>query len=312
MKKLLLIDGYSIICRGYYALPMLSNSKAQHTNACLGFFNIFYKVIEEENPDYIAVAFDENAPTFRHELYKEYKGKRQPMPAELKEQVPYVKDILSSMNVSIVSKEGYEADDIMGTLSHKFSSKDLEAIILSGDRDMLQLATSHIKIRLVKTLNSKSTTLNYYEDDVYNELNVTPTEYIDVKALMGDQSDNIPGVTGVGEKTALSLIMQYKSIENIYTHIDEITKKKLHETLEKEHDDALFWKKMVTIVKDAPIDITLEDMSKFDIKSDNVKASFLSYEMNSIYKRLGGKITSEKNKMDKETNLLNLFNDNNA
>ena len=161
--KILLIDAYSIICRGFYALPLLSNSKGQHTNAVLGFLNILYKNIEEEKPKYIAVAFDENKKTFRHKLYKDYKGQRSSMPDELKEQVPYVKQILKASNINIFSKEGYEADDILGTISNKFSNKNLEAVILSGDKDMLQLATDNIKIRLVKTIKSDSNTYEYVD-----------------------------------------------------------------------------------------------------------------------------------------------------
>ena len=154
--KLLLIDAYSIICRGFYALPILTTEDGMHTNALLGFLNILSRTLDEEKPKYIAVAFDENKPTFRHKLYKEYKGQRGPMPEELKEQVPYVKETLTSMNINIFSKEGYEADDVLGSLATKFSNDKLEAVILTGDKDMLQLATDNIKIRLVKTVKSNS------------------------------------------------------------------------------------------------------------------------------------------------------------
>ena len=156
--KLLLIDAYSIICRGFYALPLLSNDKGLHTNAVLGFLNILYKHIDEEKPKYIAVAFDENKNTFRHKMYKGYKAQRGAMPDELKEQVPYVKKILTASNINMYSQEGFEADDILGTLANKFASKNLEAVILSGDKDMLQLATDNIKIRLVKTVKQESNT----------------------------------------------------------------------------------------------------------------------------------------------------------
>ena len=172
--KILLIDAYSIICRGFYALPLLSTSHGYHTNAMLGFLNILFRTIDEEKPKYIAVAFDEHAPTFRHEMYSEYKGQRKPMPSELKEQVPYVKEVLNAMNVSIFSKVGFEADDILGTLANKFSSPKIEAVILSGDKDMLQLATKDIKIRLVKTVKSNSDIYPYYAKDVENEYNITP------------------------------------------------------------------------------------------------------------------------------------------
>lgn len=303
MKKVLLIDAYSIICRGFYALPLLSTKKGYHTNACLGFLNIFYKVVNDEMPDYVVVAFDENVPTFRHDLYKDYKGQRKPMPIELKEQVPYIKELLDAMRIPTCSKPGYEADDILGTIANIVTKDDFEAVILSGDRDMLQLATDKIKIRLVKTMNNQSNTLNYYADDVKNEYEVTPDEFIDVKALMGDASDNIPGLQGIGEKTAFSLIKDYKSIDGIYKNLDKITKKKLHETLENGKDDAYFYKKLVTIVKDAPIEFDINKYQDFDIKSDKLLETLQKYEIYSVYKR----ITSENKNQNSNKNLKTLF-----
>lgn len=302
MEKVLLIDAYSIICRGFYALPLLSTKKGFHTNACLGFLNIFFKVVNDENPDYIVVAFDENVPTFRHELYKEYKGQRKPMPTELKEQVPYIKEMLNDMRIPIYSKKGYEADDILGTIATIVAKNDIEAVILSGDRDMLQLATDKIKIRLVKTMNNQSNTLNYYAENVKEEYGVTPQEFIDVKALMGDSSDNIPGLPGIGEKTAFALVKDYKSIDGIYENIDKIEKKKLHETLVNFKDDAYFYKKLVTIVKDAPIEIDINEYKDFDIKSEKFLETLQKYEIFSIYKRITSNNNDTKNK-----NLKSLF-----
>lgn len=301
MSKVLLIDGYSIICRGFYALPLLTSKAGFHTNACLGFLNIFYKVVNEEEPDYIVLALDENKPTFRHDLYKEYKGQRKPLPAELKEQVPYIKEMIAAMNIPIISKEGYEADDILGTLAYKLLKDGNISTILSGDRDMLQLASNDIKIRLVKTMNNQSNTLNYYSSDVYDEYKVTPDEFIDVKALMGDSSDNIPGLPGVGEKTAFSLIQEYKSIDNIYKNIDNITKKKLKQTLEENKENAYFYKKLVTIVKDAPIDIDLNTLKTYEIDNDDLINILKKYDLNSVIRKIFGKNKSQ------ETNLQNFF-----
>lgn len=287
--KLLLIDAYSIICRGFYALPLLKNSKGLHTNAVLGFLNILYKTIDDEKPKYIAVAFDENKPTFRHELYKDYKGNRSPMPVELKEQVPYVKQILEASNIKSFSKEGYEADDILGTLAYKFSNKNLEVVILSGDKDMLQLPTKDIKIRLVKTVKSTSNIYEYYDDDVFNEYNITPTEFIDLKAIMGDPSDNIKGLKGIGKITANDLIIKYKNIENIKNHIDEINKAVVKNAFIEHYDDALFYKNLVTIRKDVPLDVNLSELEINNLFNDNTFRLIEKLELKSQYKRFNKK-----------------------
>ncbi len=293
-EKLLLIDAYSIICRGFYALPLLSTSKGYHTNAMLGFLNILFRTLDEEKPDYIAVAFDENAPTFRHKLYKEYKGQRKPMPIELKEQVPFVKEMLTAMGISIFSKVGYEADDILGSLATKLSSSKLEAVILSGDKDMLQLATDNIKIRLVKTVKSNSDIYPYYAKDVEKEYNMTPDEFIDLKAIMGDPSDNIPGIKGVGKITANDLITKYKSIDNIYKHIDEIKKPSIVKAFTESREDAALFKVLVTIVKDVDLDVKLQDLKINDIfNKDSFKVAE-KYELKSIYKKFGKAKTSSK------------------
>ena len=299
-KKLLLIDAYSIICRGFYALPTLSNSKGQHTNAVLGFLNILFRTIDEENPDYIAVAFDVNKETFRHKKYKDYKGNRKPMPDELKEQVPYVKDILKTMNIPIYFKEGYEADDILGTISNMFSNDKLESCILSGDKDMLQLATNNIKIRLVKTVKSNSDIYTYYAKDVKDEMGITPIEYIDLKAIMGDPSDNIPGVKGVGKITANDLIIKYNSIDNIYKHIDEITKKSVVKSFLEQKDEVLLYKELVTIVKDVPLEINIDDLkinNLFNIGTFNI---FKNFELKSLYKKFDNKIKNQ-NKINNDS-----------
>ena len=295
--KILLIDAYSIICRGFYALPLLSTSNGYHTNAMLGFLNILFRTIDEEKPKYIAVAFDESAPTFRHELYKEYKGQRKPMPEELKEQVPYVKEVLNAMNISIFSKVGFEADDILGTLANKFSSAKIEAVILSGDKDMLQLATKDIKIRLVKTVKSNSDIYPYYAKDVEAEYNMTPKEFIDLKAIMGDTSDNIPGLKGIGKITANDLIVKYKSIDNIYKHLDEIKKPSIVKSFTEGKEDVKLYKTLVTIVTDVDIDANISDLEIKDMFNKTAFATIEKYELKSLYKKFG--VSKEKSKTKK-------------
>ena len=198
MNKILLIDGNSIMNRGYYGLPEMTNSKGLHTNAVLGFLNIIFRIIDEEKPGYMAVAFDLHAPTFRHEMFKEYKGTRKSMDPELREQFPVVKKLLRAMNVTIIEQEGIEADDILGTMSVNAEKAGYSVTVLSGDRDLLQLATDKVLIRIPKTKGGKTTVEDYYEKDVLETYKVTPHEFIDLKGLMGDNSDNIPGVPKIG------------------------------------------------------------------------------------------------------------------
>ena len=211
-KKLVLIDGHSILNRAFYGVPDLSNASGLHTNAIYGFLNILFKLLEEEKPDYLAVAFDVKAPTFRHEMFKEYKGTRKPMPEELREQVPVMKDVLKAMGICIMEQPGLEADDILGTLAKKAEKEGIAVSLVSGDRDLLQIATKNIKIRIPKTKGAKTEIEDYYEEDVLAKYQVTPTQFIELKALMGDTADNIPGVPKVGEKTATSLIVEYGSL----------------------------------------------------------------------------------------------------
>lgn len=224
-KKMVLIDGHSILNRAFYGVPDLSNAQGLHTNAVYGFLNIMFKILEEEKPEFLAVAFDVHAPTFRHELYKEYKGTRKPMPEELREQVPVIKEVLQAMGICTVEKAGLEADDILGTLAKRGEKEGMEVALVSGDRDLLQIASDHIKIRIPKTKGGKTEIEDYYASDVEDAYQVTPEQFIELKALMGDSSDNIPGVPKVGPKTATDLMVQYGSLENIYTHLDEISKK---------------------------------------------------------------------------------------
>ena len=258
-EKIVLIDGHSILNRAFYGLPMLSNSEGIHTNAVYGFLNILFKVLEEEQAGYVAVAFDLKAPTFRHKMYEGYKGTRKPMPQELHEQVPLMKEMLRAMQIPVMELEGYEADDILGTVSRQMAAQGLSVSIVSGDRDLLQLATEEILIRIPKTKATGTEIEDYYAKDVQERYQVTPTQFIDVKALMGDASDNIPGIPGVGEKTATKIIAQYGSIENAYAHVEEITPNKARTALAEHYDMAQLSKTLATIDLAVPFELKKED-----------------------------------------------------
>lgn len=257
-KKIVLIDGHSILNRAFFGIPDLTNGEGLHTNAVYGFLNIMFRILEEEKPEYLTVAFDVHAPTFRHKMYGDYKGTRKPMAEELRQQVPVVKEVLRSMGVAIVEQEGYEADDILGTIATRSEKEGLEVSLVSGDRDLLQLASSHIKIRIPKTKRTGTEIEDYYAEDVKGRYQVTPQEFIDLKALMGDSADNIPGVPGIGEKTATALIVAYGSIENAYAHLDEIKPPRAQKNLREHYDMAQMSKTLATIVVDAPIEHSLD------------------------------------------------------
>ena len=233
-KKIVLIDGHSILNRAFFGLPDLTNSEGLHTNAIYGFLNILFKILEEEKPEYLTVAFDVHAPTFRHEMYTDYKGTRKPMLEELRQQVPVMKEVLKAMGVKTVEQAGLEADDILGTISCLCEEKGMNVSIISGDRDLLQLATEKVKIRIPKTKQGKTEIEDYYAVDVKERYSVMPREFIDLKALMGDASDNIPGVPSIGEKTATKIITEYGSIENAFSHVEELKPPRASKAL-KEH-----------------------------------------------------------------------------
>ena len=216
-EKILLIDGHSILNRAFYGLPDLTNSEGRHTGAVYGFLNIMFRILEEEKPDYLTVAFDLHEPTFRHKIYDAYKGTRKGMPSELVEQVPLIREMLTAMGIKTVSLPGYEADDLLGTLAARSEKKGMDVTILSGDRDLLQLATEKVMIRLPKTSRGKTTIEDFHADQVKEKYQVTPPQIIELKALMGDSSDNIPGIPGVGEKTATKIIAEFGSIETLMT-----------------------------------------------------------------------------------------------
>lgn len=259
MSKVVLIDGHSILNRAFYGVPELTNSKGLHTNAVYGFLNIMFRVIEDEKADHLAVAFDLKEPTFRHKMYEAYKGTRKPMPEELREQVPVIKEVLSAMGIPICSLPGYEADDVLGTIAGRCAAAGAEVAIVSGDRDLLQLADEHVKIRMPKTTGGGTEIKDYYPADVKEQYQVTPKEFVDVKALMGDASDNIPGVPSIGEKTATALITAYGSIENAYAHIDEVKPPRAQKALREHYDMAQMSKELALICTDCPIEFSMEE-----------------------------------------------------
>ena len=258
-KKLVLVDGHSILNRAFYGMPDLTNAAGVHTGAVYGFLNILFKILDEEKADYLTVAFDVHAPTFRHETYKEYKGTRKPMPEELREQVPLVKKVLKAMGVQIREQAGLEADDILGTLARRGEAEGMEVSLVSGDRDLLQIATDHICIRIPKTRQGQTVIENYYAKDVFETYKVTPTAFIDVKALMGDSSDNVPGVPKVGEKTATQLIVDYGSVDGVYSHLEEIKKPALKKNLSENEDKARLSLFLVTIKTDCDVPMEWEE-----------------------------------------------------
>ena len=259
MKKLMIIDGNSIINRAFYAIPLLTNKDGEYTNAVYGFLNIFFKLYDEEKPDYVGVTFDLPKPTFRHIKYDAYKGTRKGMPEELRPQIGLLKEVLKKMNIKIYELEGYEADDVIGTLAKKTEKAGIEPVIVSGDRDLLQIATDTIKIRIPKTKSGKTEIEDYYAKDVEEKYGVTPSEFIDVKALMGDSSDNVPGVPSIGEKTAIKIISEYKSVENAIENAENVKPKKAGENLAAFKEQALMCKFLVTIVTDAPVEFEEEN-----------------------------------------------------
>ncbi len=252
-EKLVLIDGHSILNRAFFGLPDLTNSEGLHTNAVYGFLNILFKILEEEKPQYLTVAFDVHEPTFRHKMYDGYKGTRKPMADELRQQVPLMKEMLRSMGVTVVELPGYEADDILGTISHLAEQRGMQVSVISGDRDLLQLATEQIQIRIPKTKKTGTEIENYYAKDVLARYQVTPKEFIDVKALQGDTSDNIPGVPGIGEKTASALIAQYHSIEAVHEDAANVKPPRASKNILEYWDQAVMSKELATIILDAPV-----------------------------------------------------------
>lgn len=283
MSKLVLIDGHSILNRAFYGVPPLTNPQGMHINAIYGFLNIMFKILDEEKPDYLCVAFDRKEKTFRHEMYEAYKGTRKPMPEELHEQVPVMKEILTAMDITICEKPGLEADDILGTLAKKAEADGVDVSLISGDRDLLQIATDKIKIRIPKTKGNKTEVEDYYAADVLEKYQVDPITFIDMKALMGDASDNIPGVPKIGEKTAAGLLVEFGSLDGVYENLDKITKKSVHDSLAQNRDLADLSKALATIKTDAELPISYKDAVLGEIFT---KKAYDLFVMNSFKKFL--------------------------
>ncbi len=281
-KKIVLIDGHSILNRAFYGVPNLTNSEGVHTNAVYGFLNILFKVLEEEGPEYLAVAFDVNQPTFRHEWYAEYKGTRKPMPEDLREQVPLVKEALQAMGVTILERPGYEADDVLGTLAGRAEAEGFEVSLVSGDKDLLQLATDKVKVRMPKTKFGTTTVEDYYAKDVVERYGLQPRQIIDLKGLMGDSSDNIPGVPGVGEKTATKILATFESVEEAIERVDEVQPNRARESIRQNKDLALLSKELATIKTDCELDVTFEQTKLGDLLTDEAYALFGRLEFKSL------------------------------
>lgn len=273
-EKIVLIDGHSILNRAFYGLPDLTNAEGLHTNAIYGFLTIMFKILEEEKPEYLTVAFDVHAPTFRHEMYDAYKGTRKPMADELRQQVPVIKEVLGAMGIKTIEQVGLEADDLLGTISRRSEERGMEVSVISGDRDLLQLATEHVKIRIPKTKQGRTEVEDYYSEDVKNRYQVTPLEFIDLKALMGDTSDNIPGVPSIGEKTATKIITEYHSIENAYAHVEELKPPRASKALKEHWDLAVMSKTLATIEVHADFAYDFEEARLGNIYTEEAYAYF--------------------------------------
>ena len=291
MKKLLVLDSNSILNRAFYGIRYLSNAEGTPTNAVYGFLNILIKMINDEKPDYICAAFDVHAPTFRHKMYDGYKAQRKPAPEGLIAQLPIAKEALIAMGIPVLEKAGYEADDIIGTVSKICEENNLECYIATGDKDDLQLASDKTKVILTVTKSGYNETTVYDDAAVKERYNVTPTEFIDVKALMGDPSDNIPGVAGVGEKTAMSLIEKYHSIEYIYENIDDIgLKGAMYKKISEGRESAFMSKELATIIRDVPMEDFSVDKCVYKGFSENADESLYpllkKLELNSIIKKM--------------------------
>ncbi len=291
-NRLLIIDGNSIMNRAFYGImssKTLMSADGTYTNAIYGFLSILFKELADLDPDYIAVAFDLKAPTHRHKMYEDYKGTRHAMPEELAQQMPIIKEILKYMNITIIEKEGYEADDILGTISQKAEKEGHLVTILSGDRDTFQLASDVITIRIPRTKMGKTETEDYDASKIKEEYGVKPIQLIQVKGLMGDTSDNIPGVPGVGEKTALKLIKEYEDIDTLYNKLENGTaddiKGALKDKLEKNKELAIISRTLGTILRDAPLEISINDLSIKEWDKEAVTNKFKELKFNRFIER---------------------------
>lgn len=291
-KRLIIIDGNSIINRAFYALPDMSNSEGLKTNAIFGFVRMMFKIIEDYQPTHMSVAFDKKAPTFRHKQYADYKAGRKKMPDELAQQLQPLKDLLDKFNINRLELEGYEADDLIGTVARLGEENDFKVYIVTGDKDAIQLASN--KTTTLITKKGVGEVEEYDYDSVLERYEMTPTQFIDLKGLMGDKSDNIPGVPGVGEKTGIKLLKQYSTIENLIEHTDEL-KGSIKKKIEENKDLALMSKELATIITNVPIEVKLEDLEYGDYNKDDVVDKFKEFGFTSLITKLldieGGETT---------------------
>ncbi len=295
-KKIVLIDGHSILNRAFFGLPDLTNSEGLHTNAIYGFLTIMFKILDEEKPDYLTVAFDVHAPTFRHKMYDAYKGTRKPMADELRQQVPVIKEVLCSMGIKTIECAGLEADDLLGTLSRRCEEEGMEVSVISGDRDLLQLATQHVKIRIPKTKQGRTEVEDYYAADVKERYQVTPKEFIDLKALMGDTADNIPGVPSIGEKTATKIITEYHSIENAYEHVSELKPPRASKALAEHWDMAVMSKTLATIEVHADFPYELSEAKLGNIFTEEAYVFFQKLQFKNLLSKFD--VTAPANQVE--------------
>ncbi|MGE6259321.1 DNA polymerase I [Heyndrickxia sporothermodurans] len=293
-KKLVLIDGNSIAYRAFFALPLLNNDKGIHTNAVYGFTTMLMKILNEENPSHILVAFDAGKTTFRHGTFKEYKGTRQKTPPELSEQFPFVRELLDAYGIKRYELENYEADDIIGTLSLQAEKDGYEVKVISGDKDLTQLSSNHTTVCITK--KGITDIEEYTPEHIMQKYGLSPEQIIDMKGLMGDSSDNIPGVPGIGEKTAIKLLKQFHTLEALLGSIEQVSGNKLKEKLEEFKDQAIMSKQLATITREAPITVSLDETSYENINDEKLVLLFKELGFNSLIDKLNIEEASEKNK----------------
>ncbi|TCP69046.1 DNA polymerase I [Baia soyae] len=283
-KKIILIDGNSIAFRAFYALPLLTNSSGLYTNAAYGFAMMLLKVLEEEKPTHMLVAFDEGKDTFRHEFYQEYKGKRDKTPGELTGQFPLIKEVLDACQIRYYGLAGYEADDIIGTLSKMADAEEMETLIVSGDKDLFQLVTDQVSVLMTRKGVTEAD--RYTPESIQDRYGLTPSQIIDLKGLMGDPSDNIPGIPGVGEKTGLKLLHQHGSVEEIIARVADLPGKKLQEKVTEFQEQALLSKRLATIYCEVPLDFGIDDLEQPSIHTEEVIETFKKLEFKTLVDRI--------------------------
>ncbi|MGO1470582.1 MAG: 5'-3' exonuclease, partial [Tissierella sp.] len=293
-KKLMVIDGSSLLHRAFYALPLLTTKEGVYTNGVYGFLTMFYKIKEEYDPAYICVAFDKKGPTFRHKEYKEYKGTRDKSPTELAQQFPMIREVLKAMKVVVLEMDEYEADDIAGTLAKIGEKENFETILVTGDKDYLQLATDKTKVLITR---KGITNMEMFDREKIKEVyGISPEELVDLKGLMGDKSDNIPGVPGVGEKTGLKLVKEFKNIEGVYENIDKVSGKKLKENLIENEAIAYMSRRLGQIITNVNLEASIEDLKTKDPDFEELLKMYEEFE----FKRLLDKIPEEYREVEEE------------